>query len=97
MGAAIPFVREKTFERGDGGWDRIVWIHESLKTAVADAIPEEVYDKIATEIDCPKSADLEPFLRDKGHPVTEKYWKDGKPVPLELPAPAQFWPEDMEG
>jgi len=95
MGAAIPFVREKTFQRGDGGWDRIVWIHESLKKQVADAIPEELYDKIATEADAPKAVDLEPFLKEKGHPVVEKYWKDGKPVPLDLPAPTQLWPEDM--
>jgi acetyl-CoA decarbonylase/synthase complex subunit beta len=95
MGAAIPFVREKTFQRGDGGWDRIVWIHESLKKQVADAIPEELYDKIATEVDSPRAVDLEPFLREKGHPVVEKYWSGGKPVPLDVPAPTQDWPEDV--
>ena len=95
MGAAIPFVREKTFQRGDGGWERIVWVHESLKKQIADAIPEELYDKIATEIDSPKASDLEAFLKEKGHPVVEKYWKGGKPVPLSVPAPTQDWPEDV--
>ena len=95
MGGSMPFVREPTFQRGDGGWDRIVWIHESLKAQIADAIPEEVFDKIATEVECPKAADLEAFLKEKGHPIVEKFWKDGKPVALDLPAPTQDWPEDI--
>ena len=95
MGAAIPFTREKTFQRGDGGWERIVWVHESLKKQIADAIPEELYDTIATEIDSPKASDLEAFLLEKGHPIVEKYWKGSKPVPLDVPAPTQDWPEDV--
>ena len=95
MGAAIPFVRESAFQRGDGGWDRIVWVHESLKKQIADSIPEELYDKIATENECPSAGDLEKFLLEKGHPVVEKRWKGGKPVPLEVPAPTQDWPEDI--
>jgi len=53
-----------------------------------------VYDKIATEEDAVSPDDLKEFLRHKKHPVTEKYWKDGEPQPLAVPAPGYDWPED---
>lgn len=95
MGAATPFTGQKTFQRGDGGWDRIVWVHESLKKMIAENIPEEIYDKIASEVTAPNAADLEPFLREKKHPIIEKFWKDGKPVALDRPLPTEDWPEDI--
>lgn len=96
MGASIGTVRSKKFQSGDGGWDRIVWIHQDLKKQVADAIPEEVYEKIATEDNAENAEDLKQFLVAKKHPIVEKFWKNGKPVPVVLPAPTEDWPEDKE-
>ncbi|MDI6776597.1 MAG: hypothetical protein QMD03_05050 [Syntrophales bacterium] len=66
-----------------------------IKLEVADVIPEEVYDKIATEEDVVDPADLEVWLREKKHPVVEKYWKDSKPVPLKIPMPNHPWEDEM--
>ena len=94
-GISVGAMREPKFLRGDGGWDRIVWMPKNVKTEIADAIPEEVYDKIATEEDCTDPAELEGWLREKGHPVVNRYWKEGNPVPLKLPAPNESWPDDI--
>jgi acetyl-CoA decarbonylase/synthase complex subunit beta len=95
-GISVRGMRDKDFLIGDGGWNRIVWIPKDLKTEIADAIPEEVYDKIATEEDAIDPKDLKEFLRQKKHPVTEKYWKDNEPQPLELPLPGYDWPGEEE-
>jgi acetyl-CoA decarbonylase/synthase complex subunit beta len=86
-------IRSPKFLQGDGAWDRIVWMPKTLKLEVADVVPEEVYDKIATEEDCLDTAELKKFLIDKKHPVIQKYWKDGEPQPLEVPFPGEDWPE----
>ena len=94
-GISVNSMREPRFLQGDGGWERIVWVPKELKVEIADSIPEEVYDKIATEEDAIDPADLEKWLREKKHPIVEKYWKDGKPVPLNVPLPNQPWSDEM--
>lgn len=79
---------------GDGGWDRIVWLPKDLKLEVAEAIPEEIYDKVATEEDCVDVAELKRFLVEKKHPIVEKFWKNGEPQPLDIPAPNEDWPDE---
>jgi acetyl-CoA decarbonylase/synthase complex subunit beta len=93
-GISVYGMKAPKFLQGDGGWNRIVWMPKDLKLEIADAIPEEVYDKIATEEDCVDVKELEKFLREKKHPVVEKYWKDGKPVPIRLPLPGHDWPDE---
>ena len=95
QGICVARIKGRTFLQGDGGWNRVVWMPKSIKVEVADAIPEEIYDKIATEEDTVDVAELEKFLREKRHPIVEKYWRDGKPVPLTMPGPDDLWPEDM--
>jgi acetyl-CoA decarbonylase/synthase complex subunit beta len=90
-GLSVRGMRSKKFLQGDGGWNRIVWIPKDLKLELANAIPEEVYDKIATEEDVLDVVELEKFLKDKGHPVVEKYWKNGKPQSVEVPPPGADW------
>ncbi|MFC1944217.1 CO dehydrogenase/CO-methylating acetyl-CoA synthase complex subunit beta [Chloroflexota bacterium] len=92
-GVSLRSIKSPKFLMGDGGWDRIVWAPKDVKMEIADSIPEEVYDKIATEEDCIDPTELEAFLSEKKHPIVEKYWKDGKPVPLDLPMPGEDWPE----
>ena len=72
-----------------------MWMPKDVKTELADSIPEEVYDKIATEEDATDPVELEKWLREHKHPIVQKYWKDGKPVPLDVPAPNQPWPDEM--
>lgn len=91
-GTSVQSIRFPSFLRGDGGWNRIVWISKTLKEEAADAIPEEIYDKLATEEDTIDPQELKEFLRQKQHPIVEKYWKDGEPVPIELPGPGEDWP-----
>ena len=96
-GCSLRSIMMKDFLRGDGGWNRIVWIPKDVKLEIAEAIPEEVYDKIATEEDCIEPSDLKEFLRQKKHPIVEKFWKNGEPQPITVPAPGDSWPEDEQG
>lgn len=91
LGISVRNVRSRTLMRGDGGWERIVWMDSSLKAEVAEAIPEELYDKIATEETAPDIPALKAFLIEKEHPIVEKFWQDGEPNPLELPGPGEEW------
>ena len=90
-GISVRGMRDRDFLVGDGGWERIVWVPKDLKMEIADAVPEEVYEKIATEEDAIAPDELKEFLSQKKHPVTEKYWKDGEPEPLTLPMPGHDW------
>jgi acetyl-CoA decarbonylase/synthase complex subunit beta len=84
----------KNFLRGDGGWNRIVWMPADLKRDIADVIPEEVYDKIVTNEETVDALELKELLRKKGHPIVKTFWKDGEPRPLKLPLPGEDWPEE---
>jgi hypothetical protein len=69
---------------------------KTVKVDLATAIPEEVYDKIATEEDAIDVADLKAWLKKVKHPIVEKFWKDGEPVPLAVPPPGKMWPGDED-
>jgi len=93
-GISIRSMQSKTFLKGDGGWDRIVWMPADMKREVAEYIPEEIYDKIATEEDTIDPIELKDFLKKKGHPIVEKFWKNGEPQPLNIPLPGADWPDE---
>jgi acetyl-CoA decarbonylase/synthase complex subunit beta len=84
----------KNFLKGDGGWNRIVWMPADLKKDVAQVIPEEVYDKIVTSEETVDPAELKKLLIQKGHPIVRMFWKDGEPQPLKLPLPGEEWPDE---
>ena len=65
-----------------------------MKKELAEYIPEEVYDKIATEQDTVAPIELKKFLKEKKHPIVEKYWKNGEPQPLKVPLPGGNWPKE---
>ena len=77
-GISFEYMRSPKFLQADGGWNRIVWIPESAKERVKDFIPKDVVDKIATEKDATKVDQLKAFLKEKGHPVIERW--EAKPV-----------------
>ena len=93
-GLSIAGMASDNFLKGDGGWNRIVWMPAELKTEIADVIPEEVYDKIVTEEETVDPLELKELLAQRGHPIVKTFWKDGKPQPLELPLPGEGWADD---
>jgi len=73
-GVSFEYMRSPKFLQANGGWDRIAWMPENAKERVKDFIPENVVGKIATEKDVSTVEELAGFLREKGHPVVER-WK----------------------
>lgn len=73
-----------------------MWMPKTIKLDLVSSIPEEIYDKIATEEDALNPIDLRQFLKSKKHPITERYWKNGEPVPVDLPGAGEMWPGDQD-
>ena len=72
-GISLEYMRSKKFLAADGGWNTIVWMPKEIKDGLAGFIPDEIAGKIATETDVSDVAELEVFLREKEHPVVEKW------------------------
>ena len=77
LGLALEYLRSPKFLYADGGIKRCVWMPKEIKERYKDAIPEDVYDKIATEDDAKNIDELMAFLDKVGHP-----WLKGE---VELP------------
>ncbi len=69
LGIGIQYFYSPKFIQYDGGWQRVVWMASDLKERVQDAIPTELWDKIATEKDVKNINELRDFLRNIEHPV----------------------------
>jgi len=77
LGLALEYLRSPKFLQADGGLKRLVWAPKEIKERYRDAIPEDLYDKIATEEDVKNVDELVEFLDRVGHP-----WVKGE---VELP------------
>jgi len=77
LGLAMEYLRSAKFLQADGGIRRCVWMPKEIKERYKDAIPEDLYDKIATEEDAKNVDELMAFLDKVGHP-----WVKGE---VELP------------
>jgi acetyl-CoA decarbonylase/synthase complex subunit beta len=73
-GISFEYMRSPKFLQADGSWNRIVWMPESAKERVKQFIPAELVDKVATENNVSNIEQLATFLREKNHPVVER-WK----------------------
>ena len=69
LGIGIQYFYSAKFIQVDGGWRRVVWMASDLKERVADAIPDDMKDKIATENDVSDIESLREFLTNVDHPV----------------------------
>jgi acetyl-CoA decarbonylase/synthase complex subunit beta len=69
LGIGLQYFYSPKFIQYDGGWRRVVWIASDLKERIKDAIPEEMWDKIATEKDVKSVNELHSFLKEVDHPV----------------------------
>ncbi len=75
-GMSVEYLRSPKLLQADGGWNRIVWMPNTIKERVKDYIPKEVVDKVATENDAKSIDDLKKFLETRAHPVVAR-WKAG--------------------
>ncbi len=90
-GISFRTPRSKKFVRADGGWSRIVWIPKEYKQMLAEAVPAEMYDKIATEDDCVDPEELKAFLKRVNHPVVRLWKNKEEPEPIKIPPPNTDW------
>nr|MDO8081597.1 CO dehydrogenase/CO-methylating acetyl-CoA synthase complex subunit beta [Candidatus Freyarchaeota archaeon] len=72
-GIAIEYMRSPKFLQADEGLNRVVWLPSNVKEKILDSIPEELRDKIATEKDATNTTELKAFLKEKGHPVVQRW------------------------
>jgi acetyl-CoA decarbonylase/synthase complex subunit beta len=77
LGLAMEYLRSAKFLQADGGIRRCVWMPKEIKERYKDAMPADLYDKIATEDDVKNVDELVAFLDKVGHP-----WVKGE---VELP------------
>lgn len=84
-GISFEYMRSPKFLQVDGGWNRIIWLPTEVKEKMKDYIPKELYDKIATEDDATDIIGLKEFLKEKGHPVVER-WIEKPPDVIEAQA-----------
>jgi len=73
-GIAIEYMRSPKFLAADGGWDRVVWMPQSVKDRVKEFMPETAITNVATENDVKTVDDLKTYLEQKNHPVVQR-WK----------------------
>jgi len=74
-GISLEYMRSPKFLQADGGWDRIVWMPQSVKDRVKEFMPKEAVDLVATENDAKTVDELTAFLKQKNHPVVQR-WKE---------------------
>ncbi|HEX16747.1 MAG: CO dehydrogenase/CO-methylating acetyl-CoA synthase complex subunit beta [Deltaproteobacteria bacterium] len=67
-GMALEYLRSPKFMQYDGGIKRVVWMPKEIKERFKDAIPEDLYEKIATEEDTTDPNELASWLEERGHP-----------------------------
>jgi acetyl-CoA decarbonylase/synthase complex subunit beta len=67
-GMALELLRSPKFFQADGGMHRVAWMPKEIKERYKDAIPENLYDKIATEEDVKTPDELADYMQNVAHP-----------------------------
>jgi acetyl-CoA decarbonylase/synthase complex subunit beta len=86
-GLGIEYMRSPKFMQADGGWDRVVWMPEEIRDRIKEYMPEEIIPKIATENDVSTLDELNAWLKEKNHPITEN-WTEEPEAAEAAPVPA---------
>jgi acetyl-CoA decarbonylase/synthase complex subunit beta len=76
-GISIEYMRSPKFLQADGGWDRIVWMPQSVKERIKEFMPATAIENVATENDVKTVDELKLFLEQKNHPVIKR-WKEAE-------------------
>jgi acetyl-CoA decarbonylase/synthase complex subunit beta len=71
-GLSLEYMRSPKFLQADGAYERIVWMPNSIKSSLEGFIPDDMFDKIATDEDATSVNDIKEFLKDKDHPILER-------------------------
>lgn len=71
-GLSLEYMRSPKFLQADGAYDRIVWMPSTIKSSLEGFIPEDIFDKIATDEDATSINDIKEFLKEKDHPILER-------------------------
>lgn len=87
-GISIEYMRSPKFLQADGGWERVVWVPESVKERVKDFIPKHLIDKIATENNVKNIEELKQFLIERKHPIVNR-WKAAAKVEVSEKPPEE--------
>ncbi|MFQ5977824.1 MAG: CO dehydrogenase/CO-methylating acetyl-CoA synthase complex subunit beta [Candidatus Heimdallarchaeota archaeon] len=95
VGMAVEYLRSKRFLKVDGGYSGLVWLPQALKERVKDGIPEDMYDKIATEADVSNLDELKDYLKERNHPLIET-WAEEEAAPAEAPAVSTAAPGQLQ-
>ncbi|MDP2218213.1 MAG: CO dehydrogenase/CO-methylating acetyl-CoA synthase complex subunit beta [Methanolobus sp.] len=95
LGVGVNYFRSPKFIQADGGWNRVVWMPKMLKEKVFQDMPEDIREKIATEDDAKDIDSLRNFLKEKNHPILERWVEEEaeEEVEDEAPAKAQATPQ----
>jgi acetyl-CoA decarbonylase/synthase complex subunit beta len=80
-GISIEYMRSPKFMQADGGWDRVVWMPQSIKDRVKDFMSKEAVDNVATENDAKTVDELKVFLKQKNHPVVQRWKQTAEEAP----------------
>jgi acetyl-CoA decarbonylase/synthase complex subunit beta len=79
-GISIQYTSSPKFQQYDGveeglesGHHLLVWMNSGLKNRVKEFIPEDLFDKIATEEDVNDIDELKEWLKEKEHPIVETW------------------------
>lgn len=89
LGIGVNYFRSPKFIQADGGWNRVVWMPKMLKDKVFQDIPEDLRDKIATEEDVKDVDALRNFLKEKKHPIIERWVEEEAEEEVKEEAPSQ--------
>jgi acetyl-CoA decarbonylase/synthase complex subunit beta len=72
-GISIQYIASPKFQQYDGGHSQIVWMNSSVKERVAEFLPADLIDKIATENEVQDINQLRDWLKEQNHPVVETW------------------------
>lgn len=90
-GLSIEYMRSPKFLQADGGWDRVVWMPEEIRERIREYMPPEIIQKIATEKDVANMDELKKWLKEKDHPIMERWVEEPEnaPEPQKAETPQQ--------
>jgi acetyl-CoA decarbonylase/synthase, CODH/ACS complex subunit beta len=89
-GLGIEYMRSPKFMQADGGWDRFVWMPVDIRDRIVEYMPEDIVPKIATEGDVSTLDDLKTWLKDKEHPIVERWVEEAAAEPEPAQVPQQY-------
>ncbi|RLI01154.1 CO dehydrogenase/CO-methylating acetyl-CoA synthase complex subunit beta, partial [Candidatus Bathyarchaeota archaeon] len=89
-GLGIEYMRSPKFMQADGGWDRFVWMPVDIRDRIVDYMPEDIVPKIATEGDVSTLDELKTWLKDKEHPIVERWVEEPVAEPEQAQVPQQM-------